>query len=69
MLNFQKAFGAKQRINKHQKVDDESKIDAEAAFMQEARKSEAAVAESMLDSNDEKSYLEEAVNLDDMNEE
>lgn len=70
MLNFQKAFGAKQRINKHQKVDDESKVDAEGAFMQDAKKAEAALAEqSMFDSKDDKSYLEDVVNLDDMTEE
>ena len=72
MLNFQKAFGAKQRINKHQKVDDESKVDAEAAFMQDAKKAEAALPvpeQSMYDSKDDKSYLEDVVNLDDMTEE
>ena len=48
--------------------DDESKVDAaEAAFLKDAQKAEAAVAESANESKDEKSYLED-VNTDGMTE-
>ena len=50
-------------------MKNESKVVAQATFRQNAKKAEAGLAETMFESKDDKSYLEDVVKLDDVAEE